>query len=93
MSKYPIIIAACLAVSVLVPIASAEGNGIEEMKHLLSSVNDPKMAVTDLAFFLVTHNYDARPAKDYVELKLDGNIYKLIPNGGGSRFMQDRSYW
>jgi hypothetical protein len=35
----------------------------------------------DLAFFLATHNYDAVPRGGYVELNLNGIIYKLIPNG------------
>lgn len=81
MGKYLIIAAACLLIPALLITASGGGNDLDEMKQLLASLNDPKMAVSDLAFFLATHNYDARPTKDYVELKLDGKVYKLVPNG------------
>ena len=39
------------------------------------------MSVQDLAFYLVTHNYDAAPRGGYVELQLDGVSYRLVPNG------------
>jgi hypothetical protein len=81
MGKYLIIAADCLIILMLIIPAGAEESDLEELKQLLSSLNDPKMTVSDLAFLLATHNYDARPAKDYVELKLEGEIYKLIPNG------------
>ena len=51
------------------------------MRGLVFSFDDPKMTVQDLAFYLVTHNYDASPRDDYVELKFDGESYRLIPNG------------
>ncbi|MEI6104489.1 MAG: hypothetical protein WCP70_11140 [Methanothrix sp.] len=35
----------------------------------------------DLAFFLVTHDFDAVPKKDHVEVQIDGTVYKLVPNG------------
>jgi hypothetical protein len=38
------------------------------------------MDTQDLAFFLATHNYNAVPRDGYVELNLNGTIYKLIPN-------------
>jgi hypothetical protein len=65
----------------LLQSASASENDINELKELLSSFDDPKITVQDLAFFLMTHNFDAKPAKDCVELDLNGTIYKLIPNG------------
>jgi ribosomal protein L21E len=39
------------------------------------------MEVKDLAFFLVTHDFDAVPKKDHVEVRIDGTVYKLMPNG------------
>ena len=39
------------------------------------------MNTQDLAYFLATHNYDAIPKNGCVELKLDGQAYKLTPNG------------
>jgi hypothetical protein len=65
----------------LLHTASALGNDIAELKEQIFSFEDPKIMVQDLAFFLLTHNLDAKPMGDYVELKLDGTIYKLIPNG------------
>ena len=82
MGKYIFVTLAILAVLALLITASAGGNDLDNLKKLVSSLNDPKMTVQDLAFFLATHNYDARPTKDYVELKLDDKVYKLIPNGG-----------
>ncbi|OPY53108.1 MAG: hypothetical protein A4E49_01544 [Methanosaeta sp. PtaU1.Bin112] len=61
--------------------ASASGNDIIELKERLSSFDDPKITVQDLAFFLMTHNFDAKPTGNGVELDLDGTIYKLVPNG------------
>lgn len=65
----------------LLHIASASGNDISELKQQLSFFDDPKITVLDLAFYLATHNYEATPKDGYVELKLNGTIYKLIPNG------------
>jgi hypothetical protein len=65
----------------LLQTASASGNDITELKKRIFSFDDPRIAVQDLAFFLLTHNFDAKPMDDYVEVKLDRTIYKLIPNG------------
>ena len=48
---------------------------------LISQNEDSRMGVKDLAFFLVTHGFDAVPKKDYVEVHIDGAVYKLVPNG------------
>jgi len=48
---------------------------------LISQNEDPRMGVKDLAFFLVTHDFDAVPKKDYVEVHIDDTVYKLVPNG------------
>lgn len=61
---------------------AAASDDISNVKKLISASNDPKMSVQDLAFFLATHNYDVKPLKGYVELRLDGQVYKLTPNGG-----------
>lgn len=65
----------------LLQMASASGNDILELRESLFAYEDPKIVVQDLAFYLVTHNYDAMPMDDYVEVKLNGTLYKLIPNG------------
>jgi hypothetical protein len=48
---------------------------------LISSMDDPQMSVKDLAFFLVTHDFDATPKIDYVEVRINDTVYKLVPNG------------
>ncbi len=61
--------------------AAVASDDISSLKKLIATSNDPKMSVQDLAFFLATHNYDARPLNGYVELRLNGQVYKLTPNG------------
>jgi hypothetical protein len=61
--------------------APASGNDISELRERIFSFEDSKINVQDLAFYLVTHNYDAVPRDGYVELLLDGEIYRLVPNG------------
>ena len=60
--------------------ASAASDDISNLKKVISTSNDPKMSVQDLAFFLATHNYDVTPNGSYVELRLDGHVYKVTPN-------------
>ena len=61
--------------------ASAASDDISNLKKLISASNDPKMNTQDLAFFLATHNYDVTPKEGYVELRLDGQVYKVTTNG------------
>ena len=65
----------------LLHAALASGNDISELRERLFSFEDSKITVQDLAFYLVTHNYDALPRDGYVELQLDGQSYRLVPNG------------
>jgi len=65
----------------LLHTAPASGNDISELRERIFSFEDSKITVQDLAFYLVTHNYDAVPRDGYVELQLDGEIYRLVPNG------------
>ena len=51
------------------------------LTKLISQNEDPRMDVKDLAFFLVTHDFDATPKKDHVEVRIDDIVYKLVPNG------------
>jgi hypothetical protein len=48
---------------------------------LISQNEDSRMGEKDLAFFLVTHDFDAVPKKDCVEVHIDDTVYKLVPNG------------
>jgi hypothetical protein len=61
-------------------LSSAAADNSALMK-LISQNEDPRMGVKDLAFFLVTHDFDAVPKKDYVEVHIDDTVYKLVPNG------------
>jgi hypothetical protein len=51
------------------------------LMKLIAQNEDPRMGVKDLAFFLVTHDFDAVPKKDYVEVQIDDTLYMLMPNG------------
>lgn len=61
--------------------ASTASDDISNLKKIISASNDPKMNAEDLAFFLAMHNYDTTPKGSYVELRLDGHVYKITPNG------------
>jgi hypothetical protein len=60
------------------PSAASDNSAL--MK-LISQNEDPRMGVKDLAFFLVTHDFDATPKKDHVEVQIDDILYVLVPNG------------
>lgn len=53
----------------------------KELTKLISQSCDARMTPNDLAFFLATHNYDATPKSGYVQVKIDGTIFKVMPNG------------
>jgi hypothetical protein len=74
------IIMACI-IMISLNTASALGGGISDLTKLISTNEDTHMNSKDLAFFLATHNYNAMPRDSYVELNLNGEICKLIPNG------------
>ncbi|VVB73058.1 Uncharacterised protein [uncultured archaeon] len=61
--------------------ASAMDADLADLRALATSFEDIHMTATDLAFFLATHNYNAVPKGDCVELSLNGTKYKLTPNG------------
>jgi hypothetical protein len=42
---------------------------------------DPLINVNDLAFRVVTHDFDAMPKGDHVEVRLNNTICKSVPNG------------
>ena len=79
----PLILAIILILLTMLPftaLSSAAADHSALMK-LISQNEDPRMEVKDLAFFLVTHDFDAVPKKDHVEVRIDGTVYKLMPNG------------
>lgn len=81
------LISACLTVIVLgtllVPAGSTskDPSGEAALLSFISENEDLHMTVEDLAFFLVTHDFDATPKKDHVTVKIDGKTYRLAPNG------------
>ena len=80
-TKYlAVIVLACAMTAILSAItASAESDDLYSLKNLVTSFEDRLISSTDLAFFLATHNYDAVPRGDHVDL--NGKVYKLVPNG------------
>ena len=70
-----------LAILLALPTASATGVPLSDLESSISSFDDPRMDVEDLAFYLATHGIDATPKGSYVEVDLGSNIYKLTPNG------------
>ena len=79
-TKYLLAIMAVCILMVVMNTASAVGEDISDLKKLISNNEDMRINSQDLAFFLATHNYNAVPRDGYVELNLNGTIYKLIPN-------------
>ncbi|HNX40548.1 MAG TPA: hypothetical protein PKK11_08170 [Methanothrix sp.] len=62
--------------------ALGESNGsIYDLKSTVSAFEDARMNAEDLAFYLATHNFDAKPKGGHVEVNLGGSICKLTPNG------------
>jgi hypothetical protein len=51
-----------------------------DLTELISQYHDTHMTVEDLAFFLATHNYNATPKEGYVQVAINGTIYKAVPN-------------
>lgn len=74
------IVAICI-IMVSLNTASGLGGDISDLESLIANNEDTRIDSQDLAFFLATHNYNATPMDDYVELNLNGKICKLIPNG------------
>jgi len=77
-SGYIILISLVLGI---LHVACASADEISQIRTLVTSFDDPKMSANDLAFYLITHNYDAKPVDGYVELQADGSVYRLTPNG------------
>lgn len=61
--------------------ASAQSDDLQSLRTLITSFEDSRICCTDLAFFLATHDFDAVPRGDHVDLFLMGEIYRLVPNG------------
>ena len=77
---YPVVIFVLLAFLSIAPISTGVADKSELMTQILG-IEDPLINVNDLAFLLVTHDFDAMPKGDYVEVRLNNTLYKLVPNG------------
>jgi hypothetical protein len=66
--------------------SSCRGSEENDLWLLLSSYEDVGIPVSDLAFFLVTHGYNAEPSGTYVTVTFSSgkNVY-LTPNGAAPR--------
>jgi hypothetical protein len=70
-----------LAGMMLVMPTSASSSSLSDLKTQVSSFDDSRMNVQDLAFYLASHGFDATPNGDCVEVDLGRHIYRLMPNG------------
>lgn len=66
----------------LLPLTDAlsEDGSYAALVNLIANNEDDRMDASDLAFLLVTHNFDATPKGDCVEVKIGNSVYNLIPN-------------
>lgn len=76
---YLVVIFVLLAFLSIAPISTGIADKSEIMTQILG-IEDPLINVNDLAFLLVTHDFDAVPKGDHVEVRLNNTIYKLVPN-------------
>ncbi|MCX6678206.1 MAG: hypothetical protein NTU95_09740 [Methanothrix sp.] len=70
-----------IVIMLALPTVSASKASLSDLKSAISSFDDPHMDAQDLAFYLATHDFDAKPIGGYVEVGLGGRICKLTPNG------------
>jgi hypothetical protein len=61
--------------------SSSSADDSSKLMDLISKTEDPYITVTDLAFFLATHDFDATPKGNYVEVQIGDTTYRLVPNG------------
>lgn len=62
-------------------LSQARCNDINELETFVQGMEDPYMTNYDLAFLLITHDYDAKPCDCYVLVNLNSGKYSLTPNG------------
>jgi hypothetical protein len=65
----------------VVPVCGASTN-YQDLLDLSNANEDMRINAQDLAFLLVTHNFDATPRGDHVEVRINGSIYLVTPNAG-----------
>jgi hypothetical protein len=70
-----------LIIVLALPTASASSDNLSDLMSSISAFDDPRMDAGDLAFYLVTHGFNATPNGSYIEVDLGGEVYVLTPNG------------
>jgi len=70
-----------LIIVMAMPAAGASSDNLSDLKSSISAFDDPRIDANDLAFYLAIHGFNATPKDSYVEVNLDGKIYKFTPNG------------
>lgn len=75
---------AALLFGMVVSMASVCSASIDyqDLLNLSNANEDARINAQDLAFLLVTHNFDATPKGDHVEVRINGLIYRVTPNAG-----------
>jgi hypothetical protein len=68
-----------ITASLILPSFAQEG--YSDLEKFVLENEDSRMDVIDLAFILVTHNFDATPEGNYVVVKIANADYSLTPNG------------
>ena len=77
----PSLLAALVCVAFAPASYASRAADSTELSKRISQNEDLQITPNDLAFFLATHNYDATPKDGYVQVKINGTIYKAVPNG------------
>jgi len=70
-----------ITIMLALPTVNASSDSLSDLKSSISGFDDPRMGTEDLAFFLVSHGFDATPKGGFVEVDLGGHTCKLTPNG------------
>jgi hypothetical protein len=75
---------AVLFLGMIASMASVCGasTNYQDLLDLSNANEDVRINAQDLAFLLVTHNFDATPRGDHVDVRIDGLIYRMTPNAG-----------
>ncbi len=79
--KFSVICLLMVGAVLALPAVSASDASLSDLKSVITSFDDPLMDTDDLAFYLATHNFDAKPNGQCVDVDLDGKVCKLKPNG------------
>ena len=75
-----LMLALMVIITTVAYVAPASTN-YSDLVNLTMSTEDSRITAEDLAFLLATHNFDAVPEDDYVVVRINGNAYKMVPNG------------